>query len=61
MFPMPHPSHPSCFDHSNIWRRVQVVELLVQFSPLSCHFICLSSEHSVEDPVLKHLQSVLFP
>jgi hypothetical protein len=37
------------------------VELLVQFSPLSCHFICLSSEHSVEDPVLKHLQSVLFP
>jgi hypothetical protein len=36
---MPCPSHPPWLDHSNyIWRRVQVMKLLImQFSPTSCH------------------------
>jgi hypothetical protein len=38
---MPCPSHPPWLDHSNYtWRRVQPMKLLImQFSPLSCHFI----------------------
>jgi hypothetical protein len=42
---MPDPSNPPWFDHPNdIWRRVQIMELLtMQLSPSSCHFIPLQS------------------
>jgi hypothetical protein len=44
---MSRPSHPSWLDHSNYtWRRVQVMKLLImQFSPISCHFIPLWSKY----------------
>jgi hypothetical protein len=35
--------------------------LIVQFSPVSCHFIPLRSRYSPQHPVLKHPQSVFFP
>jgi hypothetical protein len=39
---MPCPSHPPWFDHSNCtWRRVQLLKLIMQFSPTSCQFISL--------------------
>jgi hypothetical protein len=49
-------------DHSNyIWRRVQVLKLLIkQFSPVSSHFSPLLLKYS-QQPVLSHPQSVLFP
>jgi hypothetical protein len=49
---MPHPSHPSWLDHSNFtWRRVQVMKLLImQFSPISCHFIPRWSKYSPQHP-----------
>jgi hypothetical protein len=40
------PPHPPWFHHSNyVWRKVQVMTLLVmQFPPISCHFISLLSK-----------------
>jgi hypothetical protein len=39
---MPHPSDSSSFDHSNMWWKVRIMELLImQFSPFSCHLIPL--------------------
>jgi hypothetical protein len=50
---MPCPPHPPWLDRSNYtWRRVQVMKLLImQFSPISCHFISLRSRYS-QHPVL---------
>jgi hypothetical protein len=57
---MPCPSHPPWLDHS--WRRVQVTKLhIMQFSPISRHFISLRSKYSPQHPVLKHPQSTFFP
>jgi hypothetical protein len=40
------PSHPSSLYHSNyIWRRVQVMNLIMQLSPTSYHFIPLRSKY----------------
>jgi hypothetical protein len=39
---MPSPRDPPWFDHPNIWRRVQIVQLLTtQFSPASCYILPL--------------------
>jgi hypothetical protein len=39
---IPRPSHPPLFDHpNNIWWRLQTVELLMQFPPVTRHFIPL--------------------
>jgi hypothetical protein len=59
---MPRPSHPSRLDHSKYtWRRVQVTKLLImQFSPVSYHFIPLLSKYT-QHPVLKHPQSMFVP
>jgi hypothetical protein len=35
--------------------------LIIQFSPISCHFIPLQSKYSSQCPVLKYPQSVLLP
>jgi hypothetical protein len=44
---MPCPSHPPWLDHSNYtWRRVQVMKLIMQFSPTSSHFISLWFKYS---------------
>jgi hypothetical protein len=44
------------------WRRVQVMKLLImQFSPISCHFISLRTKYSPQHPVLKHPQSMFLP
>jgi hypothetical protein len=45
---MNQPSHPPSFDHCNkIWWSVQVKELLImQSSPVSCHFLTLRSKYS---------------
>jgi hypothetical protein len=53
---MPCPSHPPLLDDSNyIWRRVQVMKLLImQFSPTSRHFISLFGRNIL----LSHPQSV---
>jgi hypothetical protein len=48
------PSHTPSVGHSNrIWRGVQITGLLVQFSPLCCHFVHLRSKYSSKNPVLK--------
>jgi hypothetical protein len=53
---MPCLSHPPWLHHSNyIWRKVQVMKLLImQFSPTSCHF-CPRGKYSPQQRVLKHL------
>jgi hypothetical protein len=53
---MSSPSHPPWLDHSNyIWRRVQVMKLLIMmFSPIFHHFNSLLSTYSTQHPVLKH-------
>jgi hypothetical protein len=44
------------------WWRVQVMKLLImQFSPTSCHYICLHSKYSPQHPVLKHWLSMCLP
>jgi hypothetical protein len=44
------------------WRRAQVMKLLImQFSPISRHFISLRSKYSPQHPVLKHPQSMFHP
>jgi hypothetical protein len=54
-FPMPI-YHPLWFDHSNIWRGVQVMKpLIMQLSSASCHF--LPPKH----PFLKDPQSYVLP
>jgi hypothetical protein len=52
-------SHPPSFDHSNYtWRRVQPMKpLIMQFPPISCHFISFRPKYS-QHPVLKHPQSM---
>jgi hypothetical protein len=49
---MPRPSHHPRLDYSNyIWSRVQITKLLVmQFSPLSRHFIPLRSKYPPQTP-----------
>jgi hypothetical protein len=55
---MPCPS-PPWFDHSNYtWRRVQVMKLIMQFSPTSYHFISLRSKYSPQHPVLRYPHSL---
>jgi hypothetical protein len=46
---MPHQSHPPWPDHlNNTWWSVQVMKLLVmQSSPVSCHFFPYSTQHPV--------------
>jgi hypothetical protein len=60
---VPCPSHPPWLDHSNyIWRRVQVMKLLItQFSPTSHNFISLWSKYSPQHTVLRYPQSMLLP
>jgi hypothetical protein len=50
---MPCLSHPSWLDHSNyVWRLVQVMKLFVmQFSPISRHFISLRFKYPPQHPV----------
>jgi hypothetical protein len=45
---MPCPSHPPGLDYSDyVWRGVQVMKLLImQFLPISRHFISLYSKYS---------------
>jgi hypothetical protein len=49
--------------HSNYtWRRVQAMKLLIlQFSPISYHFISLGIKYSPQHPLLKHPQSMFIP
>jgi hypothetical protein len=58
---VPCQSHPPWLGHSNyIGRRVQVMKLLIiQFSPVSRHFISLRSKYSPQHPILKHPQSMI--
>jgi hypothetical protein len=45
--------------HIRTWRRVQIIKLhVMQFSPLSRHFIPLRSKYPPQHPVLKHPQSM---
>jgi hypothetical protein len=44
----------SSLDHSNYtWWRVQIVKLILQYFPTSCHFISLRFKYSPQHPVLK--------
>jgi hypothetical protein len=56
---MPCPSHPPWFYHCNIWG-VQIMRLLIQFSPASYDVTQLRSKCSAQHPVLKHPQSSFF-
>jgi hypothetical protein len=55
---MPCPSHSSCGHSNYTWRRVQVMKLLMQFSPTSHYFIPFLSECSPQHPVLEYSQSM---
>jgi hypothetical protein len=56
---MPCPSHPLLI---YVWRGVRVMKLLImQFSPISCHFISLRTKYSPQHPVHKHPQSMILP
>jgi hypothetical protein len=59
---MPCPSHPPSLDHSNyIWRRIQVMKLLVmQFSSKCYHFIPLWSKYSPQAPFFSNSLSLCF-
>jgi hypothetical protein len=35
--------------------------LIMQFSPISCHFVSLRYKYSPQHPVLKYPQSVFLP
>jgi hypothetical protein len=44
---MPFPSDPPWLHHSNYtWRTLQVLKLIMQFSPASCHFMSLRPKYS---------------
>jgi len=59
-FYMLRPSYPPRFNHSNnIFWKVQMKLLIMQFSPVSCHFLSLKSKYSSEHPVPKHNQSTV--
>jgi hypothetical protein len=60
---MPCPSHTLCLDRPNyILRRLNVMKVLImQFSPISYHFIFLQSKYSPQHSVLKHSQSMFLP
>jgi hypothetical protein len=59
---LPHSCYMPWLSHSNYtWRRVQVMMLIMQFSPTSCHFISLRSKYSPQYPVLKHPPSMFLP
>jgi hypothetical protein len=59
---MPCPSHPPLLDHSDyVWRGVQVMKVLImQFSPISRHFISFPSKYSPQAPCSQTL-SVYVP
>jgi len=47
----PHLSHHPWFDHpSSIWWGVQIITLLMQFSPVSCHFLPLRPKYLPQYP-----------
>jgi hypothetical protein len=50
------PSHPPWLDHSNyVWWGLQDMKLFImQFSPISRHFISFWTKYSPQQPVLKH-------
>jgi hypothetical protein len=59
---MPCPVSPSLTWYSNYpWWTVQVMKLLIQFSPTSYHFIPLRSKYFSQHPVLKYPQSMFLP
>ena len=59
---MPHPSHSSWFDHSNnIWCKVQITKLIMQYSPIPCYLFPLSPKHLPQRPILRHPQYMLLP
>jgi hypothetical protein len=54
---MPHPSHPSYLDRSNYASTLQLMKLLImQFSPISCHFSLLLLKYSPQHSVLRSPQ-----
>jgi hypothetical protein len=58
---MPCPSHSPWLDHSIFGKEYKLLKLLImQFCPISHHFISLQSKYS-QHPVLKHPQSVFLP
>jgi hypothetical protein len=52
---MPRQAHPRV-EHSNIWYTVQVMKLIMQFSPAFYYFIPLGSKYSPQHP-----ESMFFP
>jgi hypothetical protein len=58
---MPRLSHFRWLDHpNNIRWSVQVMKLLImQSSPVSCHFLPLRYKYSPQHPVFKHPQSIV--
>jgi hypothetical protein len=54
---MSHPAHYPYLDRSNYTSTLQLMKLLImQFSPISCHFILLRLKYSPQRPVLRHPQ-----
>ena len=60
--PLPHtcymfrPSHSSRFDHpKDIWCGVQIITLLMQFSPVPCYLVPLNPKYSPQHPTLNTL------
>jgi hypothetical protein len=56
------PLHPPRYDHANnILKRVQILTLFTQFSPISCYLTPPRLKYFPQHFVLKHPQSMFFP
>jgi hypothetical protein len=57
----PRPSYPPWFDHTDIWRGVQIMKLLtVQFPRVSCYLFLLMSKYLPQHPILEYSHVVFF-
>jgi hypothetical protein len=59
---MPLPSHSPWFMHpTNILWSLEIMKIILQFSPASRHFPSLSFKYSTQLRVVKHSRSMFFP
>jgi len=59
---MPRPYHSSLFDHPNsIGWAIQIIKLLMKFSPLPCYLVPHRPKYSPQHPILKHPKPTFLP
>jgi len=59
---IPHPSHPLWIDHpTSIWWRVQIIKLIMQFSPAFHYFLPVRISCSPQQSIVIHSQFMFLP